>query len=90
MTWTFVLVVMCLRLGARAINYVVYRAGETVDPARTASAEAEVRALLFEQPDEPISEPGATPAEADAVELEAAEELGALDPAGEEGDAREE
>ena len=48
-----------------------YRAGETVDPARAASAEAEVRALLFEEPDVPISEPGQAPADA-AAELEAA------------------
>ena len=57
-----------------------YRAGETVDPARAASAEAEVRALLFEPPEEPISRPGATPAEADGIELEAAEETGDLEP----------
>ncbi len=58
-----------------------YRAGETVDPGRAASAEAEVRSLLFEPPEEPISQPGGTPAEADGIELEAAaEELGALEP----------
>lgn len=37
-----------------------YRAGETIDPGRLHSAEAEVRALLFESPDEPIAEPDAT------------------------------
>ena len=34
-----------------------YRAGETIDPARIPAAESEVRALLFESPDEPISVP---------------------------------
>jgi DNA topoisomerase I len=42
-----------------------YRAGETIDPARTRAAEAEVRALLFEGPDEPIQEPGSPRAEAE-------------------------
>jgi DNA topoisomerase-1 len=34
-----------------------YRAGETIDPDRPGSAEAEVRALLFESPDQPLAEP---------------------------------
>ena len=34
-----------------------YRAGETIDPDRVSAAEAEVRALLFESPRVPISEP---------------------------------
>jgi DNA topoisomerase-1 len=34
-----------------------YRAGETIDPARPAAAEAEVLALLFERPGAPISKP---------------------------------
>ena len=34
-----------------------YRAGETIDPDRARSVEAEVRALLFESPRTPISEP---------------------------------
>jgi DNA topoisomerase-1 len=34
-----------------------YRAGETIDPERTTAAASEVRALLFESPDEPISRP---------------------------------
>jgi DNA topoisomerase-1 len=32
-----------------------YRAGETIDPDRVRSAESELRTLLFEGPDEPIS-----------------------------------
>ena len=46
-----------------------YRAGETIDPTRLSSAEAEVRALLFESPVEPLAEPDAAPdptAEAEA------------------------
>lgn len=38
-----------------------FRAGETIDPGRVHSAESEVRSLLFESPDEPISEPGGGP-----------------------------
>jgi DNA topoisomerase-1 len=51
-----------------------YRAGETIDPTRIHSAEAEVRALLFESPAEPIAQPEGVPepaAEA-AAELEVA------------------
>ena len=47
-----------------------YRAGETIDPARAHSAEAEIRSLLFESPDEPLS----GPAEAEVLD-EAADEL---------------
>jgi DNA topoisomerase I len=34
-----------------------YRAGQTIDPTRLQSAEAEVLALLFEEPDAPLAEP---------------------------------
>jgi DNA topoisomerase I len=34
-----------------------FRAGETIDPDRLQSAEAEVLALLFEEPGEPLAEP---------------------------------
>jgi DNA topoisomerase-1 len=50
-----------------------YRAGETIDPARAASAEAEVRALLFESPNEPIAEPDPATT-ADRVESDARSE----------------
>jgi DNA topoisomerase-1 len=48
-----------------------YRAGETIDPTRVSSAEAEVRALLFESPDEPLAEPEPEPATATEPETEA-------------------
>ena len=38
-----------------------YRAGETIDPHRGSAAESEVRALLFEAPDEPLTEPEDSP-----------------------------
>ncbi len=61
-----------------------YRAGQTIDPARAHSAEAEVRSLLFEGPDEPISEPGggAPPVEElleESVEAEVFDETGVAD-----------
>ncbi|GAA4749688.1 DNA topoisomerase IB [Amnibacterium soli] len=57
-----------------------YRAGETIDPARTSSAEAEVRALLFESPNEPIAQPDGVPEPA----AEAAAELEVGEPGAEE------
>ena len=40
-----------------------YRAGETIDPTRLHAAESEVRALLFEGPEAPMSVPAPAPSE---------------------------
>ncbi len=56
-----------------------YRAGETIDPARPHSAEAEVRSLLFESPAQPIPEPRS--AEEDAPPAAAAPAAVAAPPA---------
>ena len=48
-----------------------YRAGDTIDASRPHSAETEVRALLFEEPDASITPPAGAPAEAaEAAEVD--------------------
>lgn len=62
-----------------------YRAGQTIDPHRIPSAEAEVRSLLYEGPDVPIVQPGERlPPEptGEPASIEEAERLGAAEELG--------